>query len=93
MKHRLMKCFPFIVALILSSCGSKPVSKSQSSASEAPASEMSSSQEPSSVIEPSSEHVHTFADTWSYDEEYHWHAATCGHDVTNDNALHSFTVP
>ena len=92
MKHQLIKCFPFIVALILSSCGTKPVSKSQSSASEAPASEMSSSQAPSSVIEPSSEHVHTFADTWSYDEEYHWHAATCGHDVTNDNALHSFTV-
>ncbi len=25
-------------------------------------------------------HVHAFSDKWSYDDEYHWHDATCGHD-------------
>lgn len=24
------------------------------------------------------EHVHTFADEWTHDTEYHWHEATCG---------------
>lgn len=27
------------------------------------------------------EHTHTFASDWSYDENKHWHASTCGHDV------------
>lgn len=38
-----------------------------------------------------SEHTHTFAEDWSYDEGYHWHAATCGHDEVKDKAAHSFT--
>ena len=25
------------------------------------------------------EHEHSFADEWSYDENKHWHAATCEH--------------
>lgn len=25
------------------------------------------------------EHAHSFADTWSYNQSGHWHAATCGH--------------
>ena len=37
-----------------------------------------------------SEHTHTFAEDWSYDEGYHWHAATCGHDEVKDKAAHSF---
>ena len=37
------------------------------------------------------EHEHTFSDIWSYDEDYHWHASTCGHtDVVKDKAFHSF---
>lgn len=26
-------------------------------------------------------HTHQYADTWTYDAEYHWHASTCGHDA------------
>lgn len=25
------------------------------------------------------EHIHTFDTAWSFDQTYHWHAATCGH--------------
>ena len=33
-------------------------------------------------------HTHTFADTWSFDAQNHWHAATCGHDERADIAAH-----
>lgn len=35
-------------------------------------------------------HTHTFSDTWESDSGYHWHAATCGHDVTEGRAAHTF---
>lgn len=35
-------------------------------------------------------HTHTFSSEWSYDETYHWHAATCGHDVIANKLKHSF---
>ena len=35
-------------------------------------------------------HTHKFAEEWTSDETYHWHAATCGHDVTDSKAEHSF---
>ena len=35
------------------------------------------------------EHTHTFADTWSFDEQNHWHAATCGHDEKGDLGTHN----
>ena len=35
-------------------------------------------------------HVHTFAEEWTSDSSGHWHAATCGHDVTDSKAEHSF---
>lgn len=36
-------------------------------------------------------HVHTYADTWSYNETYHWHGATCEHtDEKQDYAEHTF---
>ena len=31
---------------------------------------------------------HTFADSWSNDNDYHWHAATCGHDAVSDKEEH-----
>ncbi len=41
---------------------------------------------------PVESHTHTYSDEWSYDEDYHWHAATCGHtDETKDRAAHEFT--
>ena len=38
----------------------------------------------------SPDHVHTFASEWSHDETSHWHAATCGHDVKDATAAHTF---
>ena len=37
-------------------------------------------------------HHHTFAEDWTRDETYHWHASTCGHDVTEGKAEHSFGI-
>ena len=34
-------------------------------------------------------HQHTFAEQWSINDAEHWHAATCNHDVTADNAAHT----
>ena len=34
-------------------------------------------------------HTHKYADTWTYDEDNHWHASTCGHeDAYSDLAEH-----
>ena len=30
-------------------------------------------------------HLHTFSDTWTYDETHHWHAATCEHYAEKSN--------
>lgn len=35
-------------------------------------------------------HTHTFSNEWSYDEVYHWHNATCGHQITSDFERHTF---
>ena len=35
-------------------------------------------------------HTHKFAEEWTSDSTNHWHAATCGHDVTDSKAAHSF---
>ena len=37
-------------------------------------------------------HEHTFADKYTYDEEYHWYEATCGHDVVTSKEAHNFKV-
>ncbi len=37
------------------------------------------------------EHEHTFSSEWSYNEQYHWKEATCGHaDVFDDYGEHIF---
>ncbi len=33
---------------------------------------------------------HTYSDSWSSDDDYHWHAATCGHGG-KDRAAHSWS--
>lgn len=39
----------------------------------------------------STSHTHTYSSDWSYDETYHWHAATCEHtSEVKDKAEHSF---
>ena len=36
------------------------------------------------------DHIHTYANEWSSDKQYHWRASTCEHDLTADKAQHSF---
>ena len=51
----------------------------------------SSSEEASSSACTSSEHIHTYSDTWSYDSSYHYHEATCEHtDLVADKGAHTF---
>lgn len=46
-----------------------------------------------SALAACSTHEHTFADTWTYDETYHWHAATCDDtDEVRDRAEHEWVV-
>ena len=60
-----------------------PNSKEESSSSE---SSPTASKEESSLA-----HVHTYSESWSYDEENHWRASTCGHEEeTKDKAPHSY---
>ena len=35
-------------------------------------------------------HQHTFRDTWSSDESYHWHASSCGHAAVGSKEQHTF---
>lgn len=37
------------------------------------------------------EHVHTYSEEWDYDENYHWHNASCEHTtLTKDKSEHDF---
>ena len=42
-------------------------------------------------IIPALEHQHTFSEEWTYNSNYHWHEATCGHDVTTTKEPHEFS--
>ncbi|MBE6351311.1 MAG: formylglycine-generating enzyme family protein [Treponema bryantii] len=35
-------------------------------------------------------HTHKFATDWTSDETNHWHASTCGHEVTEGKTAHTF---
>ena len=38
------------------------------------------------------EHLHSYASSWSYDETYHWHSATCKHkNLVSDKEQHIFS--
>lgn len=40
---------------------------------------------------PKQPHSHSFADEWTYNEESHWHTATCEHtDVKTEQSSHDF---
>ena len=38
----------------------------------------------------STEHVHTYSASWSYNSTSHWHPATCGHELKSDEGQHDF---
>lgn len=52
----------------------------------------SMSEGPGDSSSPTGEYEHTFSDTWSYDENMHWHEATCGHDVRKSEGQHVFSL-
>ena len=35
-------------------------------------------------------HTHKFATDWTKDETNHWYVSTCGHEVTDGKATHTF---
>ncbi|MBP5194136.1 MAG: leucine-rich repeat protein [Clostridia bacterium] len=37
------------------------------------------------------DHEHAFAEEWSFDEEFHWHEAICGHDVAGEKGAHTYS--
>ena len=41
----------------------------------------------------SEEHVHTFEEGWTSNASKHWHKATCGHNVKDGEAAHTFGDP
>lgn len=45
---------------------------------------------PATGEDPGPTHEHTYSDEWSYDDTYHWHASTCGHNVIKDKGVHQF---
>lgn len=38
------------------------------------------------------EHTHTYATTYSFNENYHWHNSTCGHDLKEDYETHDYEL-
>lgn len=43
------------------------------------------------IIEKGSQvHTHTYSENWSYNDEYHWHEGTCGHNVVGNKEKHSY---
>ena len=42
-------------------------------------------------IDDGGEHIHSFSQTYNYNEEYHWHDSTCGHDVIDGKEKHIFS--
>ena len=97
MKRTFRNCLSLLSALLLVACSSTQIGSSGSSnvingSSSHASMNPSSNKQSSSTVVPSSMpvHEHTFASKWSYDEVYHYHASTCGHDVTKDKAEHDF---
>ena len=37
-------------------------------------------------------HEHTYAEAWTSDWTYHWHASTCGHDTTYAKGYHTYVA-
>lgn len=77
-------------AALLAACNSNKVETS-SSPSLDDSKTSNSSKVDDSKGSSKEEHVHTFSNEWSHDENKHWHAATCEHvDEKKDYADHSF---
>ncbi len=86
MKKKKLLMIPLAVLLMSSlfSCrGNDISSSSKSDVSESTNNGQSSSGE--------NTHSHSYATNWSNDETYHWHDATCGHNVRSDEEEHNYS--
>ena len=72
----------FTIALLIPACGSSNNADSVSNSSD--------SENISSSSSGRSTHKHTYSEEWSYDDTYHWHDATCEHDVKSNKGQHTF---
>ena len=88
MKKRIIFALP-LLCFALFSCGGGSTSSPTGEPTSSPTSQPTS--EPTST--PTSTHVHTYdMNNWTYDENSHWHAATCEHtDLKIDVAEHELT--
>ena len=51
----------------------------------------SSSSSDTTTTTTTSNHEHTYSISYEYDDTYHWHPSTCGHDVRRGEERHTFT--
>lgn len=42
-------------------------------------------------ILPALVEAHIFSEDWTWDNDYHWHVSTCGHDIISDYSEHEWT--
>ena len=90
MKKTKLLILPLFLAFTLTGCSLlSSVIPTESSEEQQSSDNHSSEKDTSST---SSEHKHTFSREWTYDENTHWHEATCGHDVKGNEAPHSMIV-
>lgn len=80
-KHKTFLCI-FTIALLLTgcSCSSNPPQD--------PGTPSQTGGETDPVPQPD-EHTHTYSSEWKFDEEFHWHPSTCGHDVVSNKEAHN----
>ncbi len=88
MKTDILRILPIMMALVVTSCGSSNKSSNEPSKPDGP-STVSESSKPS---DSPSIHEHQFSSDWSFDEECHWHEATCGHHEAETKYAHAFNV-
>ena len=97
MKNKILMASMILASLVLAGCTLPPrdpisSSSEQNSSENSSGGQSQSSNEESQSSSSSSEqpHEHTFSSDWSYNEEQHWHASTCGHDVKDSLGNHRF---
>ncbi len=85
-----------LIIFLLGACGNNPNDTSIPSDVSVPSEIIPSSSSSSTTggkgdeSDTSSTHTHTYSSTWSYNDTYHWHEATCGHDTKSAYFKHSF---
>ena len=74
------------LGVALSSCSNTNTSSSSSSTT---TTTTSSNSLPDTTT--TSSHEHTYSSSYEYDDTYHWHPSTCGHDIQGDKERHIFS--